>query len=485
MGDMLRESNSDLASKVGVDEVEPPKVEASPDPADVPLPEETGGLEDKTADTSAPTAEELEGEQEKQKEETAAADADKTKAAEEQKTKDAAAAAKADETAAAAKTPEQEQRTKRDEDLKDQLSPHTHPKTRKVIEAKNAKIQEARDERDRIIAEREALKKERDELANKAKATSVPKEIDDELKTLRERVRELDITRDPQMEAKYDRPIAANSKTAVDLLKSFGADQVVDPKDNTKTTTDPRFEANLLKAGLTLKTLQPYIAKLEEGGLVDEAEQLREVVRENGRLARAKAQEVDSWKADFETRKQGRTQQVQQQSEADQKALHAESDTTLKAELAELAKTVPFINPPPAPLQTDPEPVRKAKEAALNEYNEVYKKVSDAVAAFDATGKTPEQARAASAKFSASAVMGIIARQHVIPRLMKDFAAKDARIKELETQLGKIRGASALSKQHATLASAAPAGEVQIPAGATVADGFAAFAKAAGVNVNS
>lgn len=488
MGEALRESNPALAEKVGVDEVEPPMPEASPDPKDH-EPEPEGAKPDdgaqsegaaKPDETGNPTEAELAAEQERQQTEAAAekAKADETLAA--QKAKDEAEAAA--KKTAPAKTPEQDAR---DADLKDQLSPHTHPKTRKVIEAKNAKIQEARNERDRLAKESAELKTKYDEAVEKSKGTTLPKETEDELKTLRERVRELDITRDPQMEAKYDRPTAANNKLAVDLLKGFDADKMPDPSDATKLVVNPNFETQLLNGGLSLRKLQPFIQKLDEKGFADEAEQLREVVRENTRLAKAKTAEVESWKADYDTRKQARVQQGQQQTEAEVKALQTETDTTLKAELTELSKTLPFLNPPPAPLATDADAVRKAKQAALDEYNSAAKQVSDMVAAFNSSGKTPEQARAASAKFSASAILGVVARQHAIPRLLKDAAAKDARIKDLETQLGKLRGANTLSRQHASLASAPQGGAAEIPAGAATGDALAAYAKAAGVNINS
>lgn len=499
MGEMLRDTNPDLAAKTGVDEVEPPKIEPSPDPADTlpeddkePQPDGKAGDDAPAKDegeTGTVTAAEMEAEQARQKaesdEEAAKTKAEEQKAADEAESAKKAASATKSAEVDTQKTPEQLAQEARDADLKDQLGPHTHPKTRKLMNAKNALIKAARDERDRIVTEREQLKKERDELAERVKSTPVPKEIEDEVKSLRERVRELDITKDPALEAKYDKPIAANAKSAIDLLKSFGADQVIDPNDDKKTTADPRFEANLLKSGLTFKTLQPFIEKLEKGGFVDEAEQLREVVRENGRLAKAKAQEIESWKIDYDSRKQARTQQSQQQTEAESKAIHAEAETTLKTDLAELSKQLPFLNPPPAPSATDSETVRKAKQTALDEYNAAAKSVEQAVATFNPTGMPPEKARVAIAKLHATAVQGVILKQHAIPRLQRDMAAKDARIKDLETQLGKLKGATNLSRQHATLASAPSAAEAQIPAGAATPDAFAAFAKAAGVNIGS
>jgi len=491
MGDMLRETNADLAAKTGVDEVEPPKPEPSPDPADHKQEEDgtpsadpnAASAADGKADDGTPTADELETEQKRQQEaDTAAADQKK-------KDEDAAAAAKAKEDAAkkagdAAAGKQDDPRDKRDSDLNVNLSPHTHPKTRQIITSFKENARKARDERDAIARERDEIKQQLAAAAEKAKGVALPKETEEELKTLRERVRELDISKDPQIEAKYDKPIAANNKSVVDLLKGFGADQIVDPKDDKKTIADPRFEANLLRSGLSLKTLQPFIEKLDKAGYVDEAEQLREAIRENGRLAKAKQQEIDAWKGDYENRVKTRTAQSQQQTEQEQQALQQATDATLKAEIAELSKALPFLNAPPAPQANDSEPVRKAKQAALDEYNAAGQQVAEAMKAFGGA-KTPEEARTANAKFGAAAVMGLILRQHALPRLQKEVAAKDARIKELETQLGKIKGATNLSRQHATLASQPNGQQPEIPANAATTDAFAAFAKANGVNIGS
>lgn len=487
MGDMLRESNPDLASKTGVDDVEPVKPEPSPDPADHKPEEEAaapdaGGEKkpDAAPDANAPTEQELIAEQERQKTEADQKKKDEDAAA--QKAKDEAEAAKKNAEAAKPDDP----REKRDSDLNVQLSPHTHPKTRQIITSFKENARKARDERDAIQRERDELKRQLDETAAKAKGVALPKETEEELKTLRERVRELDISRDPAIEAKYDKPIAANNKSVIDLLRGFGADHVKDPNNPDKTVVDPRFEANLTRAGLTLKTLQPFIEKLDKAGFVDEAEQLREAVRENTRLTRAKQQEIDSWKGDYETRIKTRTAQSQQQAEQEQKAIQEATDATLKTELAELSKTLPFLNAPPAPQPSDSEPVRKAKQAALDEYNAAAQQVADAMKAFG-NAKTPEEARAANAKFSATAILGLVLRQHALPRLQKDLSARDARIKDLEAQLTKLKGAATISRQHAVVTSA-PAGGgnmPEIPAGAAITDAMAAFAKGAGVNVNS
>lgn len=489
MGDMLRETNADLAAKTGVDEVEPPTPEPSPDPADhAPEPTPEGGA--KPEDESAtPTEAEVAAEQQRQADEAAAAaesDEEKKKKeeADAQKQKDEEAKKAAAAAPAKAKTPEEEAREKRDADLNPNLSPHTHPKTRQIITSFKENARKARDERDAAARERDALKQQLAEVEQKSKGVALPKEVDEELKTLRERVRELDISRDPQIEAKYDKPIAKNNAAVIALLKDFGAHHIEDPRDKSKTIADPRFEANLLRSGLTLNTLKPFIDKLDAAGYANEAETLREAVRENMRLARGKQEEIETFKANYDERIKTRTSQSQQQTEQEAKAFAAEAEAALSADVTEMKKNFAFLNEPPAPLPTDSDPVRKAKQAAVDEYNAAKQAIEQAVTAINPAGLAPDKARSAAAKLNATAVQGVIYKLHVIPRLQKELSARDARIKELEAQIGKIKGATNLSKQHATLA-AQPSGGPEIPANTPTENAFAAFAKAAGVNVGT
>lgn len=503
MGEMLRETNPDLASKTGVDEVEPPKQEASPDPQDDPKDEtetQTQQPEDgqKPAEEQpddeaqgAPSEEEMTADKKKADDEAAAAQKKKDEDEEAAKKKESDDKAEAAKKAGEQAKPEDEARNARDKDMEVKLSPHTHPKTRQIIESFKSNARKARDERDAVAKEKQTIAQERDQLKQQleeAKKTgALPKETEEELKTLRERVRELDIARDPQLEAKYDKPMAANVKSAVDLLKSFDADKVnVGTNEAPKIEVNPRWEKEFLKGGLTMKNVGPYVEKLEKAGMVDEAEQLREAVRENARLTRAKQQEIDTWKGDYDNRVKQREQLTKQQQEEENKAFATETETALKSDLAELSKTIPFLNPPPAPLPTDAEPVRKAKHAALDEYNAASKEVEKAVAAINPAGLSGEKARSAGARLNANAVQGIIFKVAVLPRLQKEAAAKDARIKELEAQIGKLKGATSISRQHATLAQSANGQQqAEIPAGASTNDAMAAFARAQGVNVGS
>lgn len=361
------------------------------------------------------------------------ADADVT-AAEKKAQEDAAAAEKAKQT------------PDRDADLKVEHGAHTHPKTRKIITEFQAKAKAARDERDRIITEREALRNERDALAKKSAEApvAVPKETEDELKTLRERVRELDIARDPAIETKYDKKIAANNQSIVTTLKQQGFGMV--KGEDGKTVENPAAIAELLRGGLTFKTLNPLLKKLDEADLVDEAETIRDAIRQNNRLTTDRAQEIEGWKANYADRQKQRESSTREAQEKQLQAFSEQTNRVLSEDVAELTKDFSYLKQPPAPLLTDTPTVAKAKQTALDEYSSAEKKISDVVKTFDPTGAPPERRAEIVGRLNASAIQAVILKTHVLPKVRQELAANAARIKELETELEKIRGAGRMSR---------------------------------------
>lgn len=347
--------------------------------------------------------------------------------------------------------------TTRDDDLKHEMGAHTHPKTRTVITKFQAAAKAARDERDAVIAEREALKKEREELTAKVKSAPAPKELEDEVKTLRERVRELDITKDPLIETKYDKRIASNNDSILEVLKSQGFGKSKVEKDGKVEYVDnPASVSALVKSGLTLKNLQPYIKALEDEGLIEEAEAIRESVRENMRLSRDKTAEIESWKGDHTKRQQAREQQTKQASEERKASFTQQTDSQYRAELEQLEKNFPYLKQPPAPLATDTPAVQKAKQTAIDEYNAAAQKIEAEVKTLNPQAVAPEKVSEVVGKINASAILAIALKTHVLPKVIKDLQTRDMRIKELETELEKIRGAGRMSR----LQGASPSGDL-------------------------
>lgn len=358
-----------------------------------------------------------------------------------------------DDKKKAAEASAQEQR---DVDLKYEPGAHTHPKTRTVITKFQAAAKAARDERDRERAERATevatLKKERDEATEKAKATTLPKDAEDELKTLRERVRELDITQDPIIQKKYDARITSNNDTIINTLKAQGFGKV--KKEGSEEFVDnPQAIAKLVKDGLTLKTLKPMIDALEKADLIEEAETVREALRENYRIARDKQAEIESWKGDHARRQQERESTTKQQREQQGAAFRQHTDTMLKTDLDALAKDFSYINRPPDPLPTDVPATVKAKQAAIAEYDAAAKEIEEAVKGLNMDGVTPEKLAEKVGRINANAIKAIVLEKKILPRVKAELAAGKARIAELEKELNGIREAGNLSRRHSAPSS--------------------------------
>lgn len=391
--------------------------------------------------------------------ETARQDAENV---EEEKKKTAAAAAAPQATEdERAKATKQAEADARDADLKIEHAPHTHQKTRKIISDFQTKARDARNERDRVAAEKVALQRERDELAEKIKTAPAPKALEDEVKLLRERVRELDITRDPILETKYDKRIEANNTSIIAILKKEGYGMQKGEGD--KMVENPQAIQKLVRDGLTLKNLTPLLKKLDEAELVEEAEAIREAVRQNNRLSAEKTQEIESWKGDFTKRQEARQQQGRQASDKFQADFTKQTDTQYRAEVETLAKDFAYLKQPPAPLATDTPAVRQAKETAITEFQTAAKKIEAEVKTLNPGDFPPERHAEVAGRINANAILALTLKNHVLPRVQRDLAALTARNKELEGELAKIRGAGRISRLHGSAPSDAPAGGGEAP----------------------
>lgn len=332
----------------------------------------------------------------------------------------------------------------RDADLNPEIGPHVRPSTRKIITEMQAKAKAARDKEEAAIARAEAAEAKAREAEEKGKSVEPPKEMVEKIKMLEERVRELDISKDPALEAKYDRKISANQTVIVDLLKAQGFGMVAD-KDG-KFVENPKAIADLVKSGLTMKALYPLTKKLREADLVDEADAIEEAVRENNRLARDKQAEIESWKGDYTKRQQAKEAETKQHQERRQAEFRTQTDSQLNAQLDELAKNFSYIKRPAAPLPTDSPSTVQAKNKAIAEYDAAAKQIETAVKGLNPADAPPEKFAEVVGRINASAIQAIVLKTHVLPRVIKDMAAKDARIKELEAKLGKIENAGRLSR---------------------------------------
>lgn len=347
----------------------------------------------------------------------------------------------------------------RDKDLKldERVSTAMHPKTKKIIDERNQKIIAERNKAEALAKEKQNLEAELAKIREEAKKTTVPKEVQEELTQLRQRIRELDITKDPALEAKYDKPVRENQDKILSVLQEYGLGMTKDGKP------DPETIETLKKSGMSFSSLSSYIKKLSDAGEEDAAETVRELLRENIRYARAKEKEISEWKGDFEGKKQQTQQLTQQQQEKTVAEIRSHAERILNSDIAELAKDFPFINRPPEPDPKDSPAVVKAKQDAIAAYDAAAKAISESVAQLDPAKAPPEKAAEVNGRITASAVQGIILRQHVLPRLAKDLAELKARNAELEVKVGKIKTAGTLSRAHAAAATAPAGAKAPLP----------------------
>lgn len=347
----------------------------------------------------------------------------------------------------------------RDADLKPNLNPNTHPKTKEVIESFKTKAVEARNERDRLA-------KELEEVKAKGGTGTVPENVTKELEELRNRVRELDITRDPTLKAKYDDKIAANVESVLKTLKENGLGEDADGKEI------PGFFDKLKAGGINLKTLLPYIKKLEEAGEIDTAEDLKDMLRSNQRLEKAKGEEIQDWTKNYDQRKQAAQAEQEKQVKEYQGRIMKETD----AEILSTLESFPQLKRPPQVMPNDSPAVKKEKERVQAEYNAEYKRYQDAVT---------EASKEHGLTFKAAAV-GILYKNHITPRLQKSLTEANERVKALEAELGKIKKAG--SFKPASTPTPAPTKKKEAASGGGFDDGIdsiAAAAKELGINTDS
>jgi len=344
--------------------------------------------------------------------------------------------------------------TVRDEDLKldSRQSAAMHPKTKKIIEERNQKIIIERNKAEALAKEKELLSKELNQAREALKKGAIPEGTEKELAELREVVRESDILRDPSLRIKYDSKIEANQDGILKVLEEFGVAKVDGSDKN-----DPKVLAQLKQQGLNFKTVTPFIKKLSDAGYEEEAETLRELLRDNIRIKNAKDSEVMNWRTNFAAKKEQSGIEQRQFQERQMSDQREHSSRILNSDISELSKDFPYLMRPSEPLPTDSPSVTRVKQDAIAAHEAAAKQVSDAVALLDASKVSPDRLAEVNGRLTANAVQSIIFKQHLLPRLNRELADLRARNAELEAKVGKIKTAGTLSRAHAAAATA-PAG---------------------------
>lgn len=344
--------------------------------------------------------------------------------------------------------------TGRDADLDtSKLNPRMHESTRKVIDGYAQKAREARDRVDALQREHSTLTGKIKELEDRLKTIKAPKEMEDELATLRTRVRELDISKDPELQSRYDARIKKNSEAALGLLKDFSIFKVA-PKDGGELRDMSEAEKKALtteieRAGFGIRGMARYISALEKAGEYEAAERLRRYASENDSLTQEKEEEIATWTKDYEGFQAQKTREAEEQRNAYLQTVKTAGETFLQQDLGELVKQFPYLNRPPAPQASDSPEVAAAKQKALDEYDAAAKTLEERVKTFNVEGQPPEKAAEAYGRLQSSAIQAVILKEHVLPRLLKESGAAAARVKELEAEVAKFRKAGTINRAHA------------------------------------
>lgn len=310
--------------------------------------------------------------------------------------------------------------------IEKKMGPHSAPKTKQLFNEVKAIAAREKAEREKLQKELETLRTQATQ--QQAQGNKLPKEIEDEISALRDRVRQFDATADPAIIAKYDTPINTNNDSILKTLVDNGL---------------PQEHADALKKkGITLASLKPYLNTLETGvgadgkqyqADPDTAEKIRETLRENMRLSKDKEREITDWRAGYEARIKNQEEQQKQQVEQATARLNSEFDTHLKK--------WSFLQKPADITDTDVPAIRKQKEAAIKEYNEKSLAYAEAV----------KKETASPLDAQVSARIGILYRDHVAPQLASKLEAANKEIAELQKQIDSMKKAGSASRTVGTV----------------------------------
>ncbi len=444
---------------------------------------------EETLTGETPEGEETPAVTEAETSETAAAEETPTETEEEKATREAA------EAAAAAPAETEEQKTAReateaaekakqaggDKDLegliKREVEPHTRPRTRKVITTLKEEAVRARQERDRIAQENAALKQKVEEAATKPGNDGEVEKLRQTITQLQDRIKEVYTAEDPEVVGKFDTKIKSNRDLVISTLKEYGLGTTAEGKDAPEEVTD------LLSRGLTLKNLKPFLDKMVKAGEDDAAELIKQAVLENFRLSRDRTAAVQEAKTTFDTRQVERTKAQQQASQQFDQQVMETGGKYVRSNLEELTKSMPFLRKPEAPKSTDAPAVAEAKRKAIVEWEGHDKAIREEVVRLNEKGKSGTDAVEARSRTVGNAILSIVLRKIALPRLQRDLAGRDARIKQLETDLAKYRKAGALNGAHAAAAATNAKDTDLPPASMDTADAMREFAKRQGIAV--
>ena len=410
-------------------------IELAPDPVDPNKPAD----EEKAEETTAEETHAEETTTDEEKGESSAGD-EETKGEED----------KAEETTTGETKPDSDI-----DELRGQLDPHAKPATKKHFEVVAAKAAEARRRAEAAEAEKAKLSAELEE----AKKRAIPKEVEEEIAKLRDTVRELDVSRDPALVAKYDKRIEANNEKILTILQTHGFGKTA------KGDPIPGVVDALRKNGINRRTLEDKIAALEasdgENGEKEDAEEIRDLLRDNNNTLRQRTEEVQTLKTTYEQRRAA--------ADADRVKMIEEGNKRVSAVVGTEAKKFDFLRAPPKVEANDAPAIRKEKERAIAAHNDRILKFSEVV---KREASTPIDAAVLSR-------VGILYRDHVVPTLQSQLSTLNKENDALRAQMKGMKGAGDLSSKTGA-GKPRPAPKQEADPGEDVGDTIDALARQAG-----
>ena len=383
-----------------------------------------------------------------------------------------------DETKQEQKPDSQSANSERDKDLPvPENDPHIRPKFAKDFKAIKSKVIEARNQLDVERKQRTDLETRLKQLEEAAKKPAeLPKDVQQKLAEYEQRIRELDITKSPEIQARFDAKITQQQDKILGVLKKYGFGKNDDDSDN------PEAFNQLKTSGYSDEFLAPMIQKLKEGGKYGDAMAIERALAESIRLSDEKTSEIASWKTSYESKAQERQQAQEKQQQQFTAEVGKHQERLLNSELEEMSKIFPSVKRPADPLATDTPAIVAAKKQAQAEYDAMRSGVEEVVKTLNATGLPPDKAAEIHAKVGVNVIKSILYQNFLVPKLHAHSQQQEARIKELEGELGKVRKAGTISKAHSA-AIQSPKGSDK-PMSEDMGEAMADIAKSMGIPTN-
>lgn len=293
--------------------------------------------------------------------------------------------------------------------------PHVRPKTKELFAQVKAIADKHKEEAAKLKQELETLKK-----------SGVTPEDAQKLKEYDEIVKAHYTEQSKEVKEKFDKPITEARKN---LEKTLLA--AVGENDAQKAIVAKIMAADSLSAPI----VQKNIKALEEAGLIEEAEAIKDAIKKVSNLTKERTEYIQAEKNNYTER----TKKEQEAAALEEKTLRENGEKTAKEEVARIQAENPWLKK----LQIDPnepEDVRKAKEAK-NQQIDSYAKESNEF--FN---------NLAEGKYDAKTLVNMAFRMVEAKHYKQELQQAQAKIEKLKARLGEYKKTGKASAANVTIA---------------------------------